>query len=361
MCWLQEEDDDLTFQDDSADEDYNPPGEDTSHMVNSDECLEDNTDECNSAAVSDEDSTNPEGIRVMKTTGKNRWSKRHSCVFCKRMINKLPPHFEKCHRDEEDIAIALRLEKNSQERKVKLMELLRKGDYAHNKEVLRSGRGTLIPIRRQSNERTVESFFPCEACQMLVHKSHIYKCPMRKKMPKTTEAEISQCENLVTASTTEGKYHKRHSCIFCQRLCLSISKHIADKHANEPKVVTALSFPKGSAERRVLLREILLEGDNVHNLKVLESKRGKLIPQRRSANSVPPEDFIACTKCQSFVRKKSMERHKRLLHKDNAQKQDEVKGETGQGLLKRNRGSVGDRIQRKYKRMSRSGVSKKCY
>ena len=48
-----------------------------------------------------------------------------------------------------------------------------------------------------------------------------------------------------------------------------MARHLERKHVDEIDVARALSFNKGSKQRRILLEE----GDDKHNIKVLEEGR----------------------------------------------------------------------------------------
>ena len=59
------------------------------------------------------------------------------------------------------MAFALSLPKNSNERKNKWNELLKKGDFNHNIGVLKTNSGFIIPCKRPSKDVDACKFLPC--------------------------------------------------------------------------------------------------------------------------------------------------------------------------------------------------------
>ena len=61
---------------------------------------------------------------------------------------KLPRHFERKHSSEIEVAQILSLPKKSAKRSMMWGLLKNKGNHAHNSEVLKIGKGFLIPGKR---------------------------------------------------------------------------------------------------------------------------------------------------------------------------------------------------------------------
>ena len=104
-------------------------------------------------------------------------------------------------------------------------------------------------------------------------------------------------------------YNKKQHCLFCGLAVLKISRHLERRHANEVEVARAVSFPKGSRERRMQLEFIRNKGNFSHNATVMESGIGKLVPCKRPKEDQWSKDFMHCAYCQGYFSRKSLWRH----------------------------------------------------
>jgi hypothetical protein len=103
------------------------------------------------------------GCRVASYSGKY-WDKNHCCVYCKKLYTKLPRHFEQVHKDECDVGRALSFPPKSEGRNKIWTELRQKGDFAHNKEVLKNQEGSIITRQRPQEEGDASNYVPCTDC-----------------------------------------------------------------------------------------------------------------------------------------------------------------------------------------------------
>lgn len=105
-------------------------------------------------------------ISVLKThnTKKRKWDKKHYCVYCMKKFAKLPRHFEQVHENEVEVAKALSYKKGSKIRKRQFDLLRNKGNHSHNLDVLKAGKGSLIPARRCAYEVPHQDLLPCDVC-----------------------------------------------------------------------------------------------------------------------------------------------------------------------------------------------------
>ena len=106
-------------------------------------------------------------------------------------------------------------------------------------------------------------------------------------------------------------YDKRQACYYCKKLYLKIARHYKQQHEREREVRIALSFPKGSSNRKKQLEKLRLLGNYHHNLRVLQSKKGELIVSRRpsTSNRCNPNDFLPCSYCLGFIRRQELWKH----------------------------------------------------
>lgn len=121
--------------------------------------------------------------------------------------------------------------------------------------------------------------------------------------------------SLRCAQTSRDKkrvYDKRQACYYCGTLLSKIARHYELKHQSEREVVVALSFNKGSPERKEHLEKLWLLGSYHHNLTVLETGKEELIVMRRPSSSSEkssPEDFLPCASCCGFLKGQDLWKH----------------------------------------------------
>ncbi|RXN38493.1 protein FAM171A1 isoform X1 [Labeo rohita] len=105
-------------------------------------------------------------------------------------------------------------------------------------------------------------------------------------------------------------YNKKQYCFYSSRPFCKMARHLAQVHKNEVDVAKALSYPKGSKERRINLDLLRNKGNRAHNTDVLKSGKGVLVPrQQSSAKQVYVKDYVHCLNCQGLFRRKALWRH----------------------------------------------------
>ena len=112
----------------------------------------------------------------------------------------------------------------------------------------------------------------------------------------------------------DGKrvYNKRQHCMYCSKPYAKISRHLESAHSNQMDVAKALSFPKGSKERKIQLDYLRKKGNYAHNATVLETGKGQLVPCKRPPKQAQGVDFMHCAFCQGLFSRKTLRRHIRI-------------------------------------------------
>ncbi|KAJ8311593.1 hypothetical protein KUTeg_010948 [Tegillarca granosa] len=106
-------------------------------------------------------------LRSSKNSKGNLSNKVHACIYCKQVIANISRHLQIKHRKENEVAKILTLEKKSLERRKQWEKLVNKGDFSHNMNVLKKGKGIVIPkyrIRHKSAIST-EDYVSCKDCK----------------------------------------------------------------------------------------------------------------------------------------------------------------------------------------------------
>ncbi|KAL0159646.1 hypothetical protein M9458_043371, partial [Cirrhinus mrigala] len=106
-------------------------------------------------------------------------------------------------------------------------------------------------------------------------------------------------------------YNKRHYCLYCTKSYAKMARHLESSHEDKSDVARALSFPKGSKERKRQLDYIRNRGNHAHNAAVMESGKGELVPFKRPRKKVQGENFMHCAYCQGLFTRKVLWRHMR--------------------------------------------------
>ncbi|KAL6484182.1 hypothetical protein MHYP_G00062270 [Metynnis hypsauchen] len=88
-----------------------------------------------------------------------------------------------------------------------------------------------------------------------------------------------------------------------------MARHLERIHKNELEVARALSFSKGSKERRIHLDLLRNKGNHVHNTNVLKAGKGELVPCQRTTKNEDVKNYMHCVNCQGLFRRKALWRH----------------------------------------------------
>ena len=113
---------------------------------------------------------------------------------------------------------------------------------------------------------------------------------------------------------SDGKrvYNKRHYCVYCSKPYAKMARHLESIHNNKMDVAKALSFPKGSKERKRQLDYILKKGNYAHNATVMETGKGQLVPCKRPPKLAQGVEYMHCAYCQGLFSRKNLWRHIRI-------------------------------------------------
>ncbi|XP_059210360.1 uncharacterized protein LOC131989178 [Centropristis striata] len=106
-------------------------------------------------------------------------------------------------------------------------------------------------------------------------------------------------------------YNKRHHCVYCSKPYAKMARHLESVHYDKRDVAKAISFPKGSKERKRQLDYIRNRGNYAHNATVIEKGKGQLVPFKRPPKQAQGVDFLHCVYCQGLFIRKTLWRHMR--------------------------------------------------
>ncbi|XP_068451972.1 uncharacterized protein [Clinocottus analis] len=104
-------------------------------------------------------------------------------------------------------------------------------------------------------------------------------------------------------------YAKKQYCLYCQVGFGKISRHLERTHSDKQEVAQAISFPKGSKERRKCLDRLRNKGNFEHNVEVLNSGVGELVPRQQPKKDSQAQSFLHCVHCQGLFGNKLIWKH----------------------------------------------------
>lgn len=124
-------------------------------------------------------------LQCVSKKGKRIYDKKNYCLFCSKPFSKLSRHLEMIHGDQAEVAVAFQYPKHSKERLKIWNRLKNKGNFAHNRDVMKTGKGFLAAVKRPKIPVQDYEFVHCLYCQGLyISKGlfrHMKKCPEKIK------------------------------------------------------------------------------------------------------------------------------------------------------------------------------------
>ncbi|XP_058491567.1 uncharacterized protein LOC131463693 [Solea solea] len=124
-------------------------------------------------------------LPASKVKAHRDYNKKNYCLFCSQPQTKLSRHLERVHSDRAEVAVAFQYPVMSRERKKIWRNLMNQGNFIHNKDVLRTGKGLLAVQKRPPKPGTAKDFLHCLHCHGLFLRKalnkHMRKCPEKVK------------------------------------------------------------------------------------------------------------------------------------------------------------------------------------
>ncbi|XP_041855127.1 uncharacterized protein LOC121648801 isoform X2 [Melanotaenia boesemani] len=178
---------------------------------------------------------------------------RNYCLFCSKPMTKLARHLERVHSDKPEVAIAFQYPLHSKERKEIWRKIRIEGNFAHNRDVLRTGEGQLaVRVRPRIPTKAVD-FIHCIYCRALFKKSSLYghmsKCPEKAKikdgLPRGRKSIISQsvlltvdCDDLGISESmkkvlSEMNYDDVTRAVMGDRILLQYGEQMCEDHSHD--------------------------------------------------------------------------------------------------------------------------------
>ncbi|XP_065151644.2 uncharacterized protein [Paramisgurnus dabryanus] len=121
-----------------------------------------------------------------KTDDRRLYNKKSYCFFCAKPFSKMARHLESQHKDKPEVARAVAFPKGSKERRLQLILLRNKGNRCHNTEVIKEGKGMVIPRQQSKAPVRASDYLHCVNCAAYLKRRslwrHMQRCHLNQKV-----------------------------------------------------------------------------------------------------------------------------------------------------------------------------------
>ncbi|XP_073723996.1 uncharacterized protein [Misgurnus anguillicaudatus] len=167
--------------------------------------------------------------------------------------------------------------------------------------------GRSLPCKRKF-KTPLAKFQDNDRIAAITHIQH--NVPDSNTSSKATVGDVSVLVPAVVRKSNGSRmYNKRQYCLYCSSAVQKMSRHLERAHLNETEVSRALSFPKGSRQRKLQLEFLRNKGNFAHNAEVIKTGSGILVPFKQPKEKCEGQDFIHCVYCQGLFLKRVLWRH----------------------------------------------------
>ncbi|XP_054461684.1 uncharacterized protein LOC129097029 isoform X2 [Anoplopoma fimbria] len=124
------------------------------------------------------------------------------------------------------------------------------------------------------------------------------------------ESDYSSVDSTSDEEVKDPSVTNKNYCYVCGVAQSKISRHLLTHRKDEPDIAALLKLRVNSKERKEVLEMLRNRGNNMHNQKVLKTRRGELKVKRRSANlHITAKTFASCLYCKNMYVRRVMWRH----------------------------------------------------
>lgn len=127
---------------------------------------------------------------------------------------------------------------------------------------------------------------------------------------------LSNCSLSIPSVCKKGdgsrKYNKKQYCLYCKMGVIKMARHLEHVHKHELDVARAVSFPRGSKERKMHMDWLRNKGSYQHNMEVFNTGVGTPVPRKQPKKETEVRDFLHCSYCHGFFVRKVLWGHMKL-------------------------------------------------
>lgn len=199
--------------------------------------------------VEQSDSSGVHVFKSFKNSKGNLGNKIHFCLYCNKPYPNIGRHLTVMHKTETDIAHILALPKGSTTRRKEWGLIINKGDFEHNKEVLKARSGMIVTKYRSLRKEDVNKYVPCEWCKGFYTRKDLFRHRQRCQNRPTTyssqrgEAAIigrlmlpvpDSCEILYEKVILKMKDDDIKTIITKDKRIMEFGKRMCEKYSHKP-------------------------------------------------------------------------------------------------------------------------------
>ncbi|XP_047123340.1 uncharacterized protein LOC124806446 isoform X3 [Hydra vulgaris] len=140
--------------------------------------------------------------------------------------------------------------------------------------------------------------------EFLIRKEEISQL-IESKIHSSDDEILSDNNNVIESRHKHG--HKKHYCLYCEKLLSKIPRHLEHIHKQEELVIEALRYPKKNKERRNMWTYIERKGD--FNVNINNIKSSKKITSVRKCTVNKDDELLPCEYCYGFFRARKLCEH----------------------------------------------------
>ncbi len=199
-------------------------------------------------------SPNNSKITVMmlkkKADGGRLYNKKYYCLFCFKPFSKMARHLQSKHKDMPEVARALAFPKGSKERRLQLSFLRNKGTRSHNAQVLKEGKGIVIPRQQSIAPVKPNDYLHCVNCAAYLKRKsmwrHMQRCHLSQKV-KGMKPGKTRVQSLCTyAESVPDSVNARFwkmvlemhedeitNVVRKEKIILKLGQHLFNKHGHD--------------------------------------------------------------------------------------------------------------------------------
>ncbi|XP_069102076.1 uncharacterized protein [Argopecten irradians] len=108
-------------------------------------------------------------------------------------------------------------------------------------------------------------------------------------------------------------WDKKHYCLYCSKPFSKLPRHLETMHKDESEVIKLRSLDRRNDEqkraRSILIDKLRKAGNYSHNVEVLKSGQGEVVPKKSLTQPKSSEDYLPCRFCLGFYLKYDLYRH----------------------------------------------------
>lgn len=175
-----------------------------------------------SLAANDKESPSAESSDVTvktlkkKQNGNRLYDKKFYCIFCSKPFSKMAHHLESKHKDEPEVARAVILGSYT-------LSLLRNiENHAYINQVLKQGKGMVIPRQQSSVPIKASDYMHCINCEVYLKKRslwrHMQRCHRNKKVKGLKSRKTRPFVNMLSHFQTVSMLNFGNWCLTCMKL-----------------------------------------------------------------------------------------------------------------------------------------------